>query len=639
MPILYKVITAVIAVTGCTGVIISGEVNPLMTLGGAALIPGYYRFLKGRTNAPGWAIGIFSVMALLVFLFDTTLISEDVFIAVAHLTIAFQAIKSFDLKEPWDHLQVYFVALLQMIIASELTDSVAFGALFVLFMVLLVSAMVFSHFLKEGARGGVKIAKPVLVISLLTLLITSLFFIVIPRSPFKFIGRSHSRGVKTTGFSERVDFGAFGTVKLDPTVVMRIEMERGVPGPYYWRGMTLDYFDGVSWRNSLKERHRASRSGGEYLIAPYDREAAVEQRIYLEPIDSDVIFGIGAIKGVKTDFYTVVESDMAGDVYLRGKGRGSVKYTVRSMAGDRYAGKNAPGYLQLPHGMKRIGDLARSLTVAATTDTQKAQSLEGFLKNNFSYSLSTSGPPEGMTPVEDFLFHSKRGYCEHYATAMVIMLRSINIPSRLVTGFFGGERNSYGGYLIVRQSDAHSWVEAFVDGAWRRFDPTPYAPPESPSFLVLLIDSVKMSWLRYVIGFSASDQKDIFLTLKRSFIFPVSHVSFKWKDQARLPYILVLLILSVSALLVVFRRLRMKRYGFVSGNYLIFRKFLKRKGMRILPSTTAEDIRKRMSRPEAARKAEEFMALYERCRFGGKEMGRDEKTRYLMLLKEVKKQF
>jgi len=82
-------------------------------------------------------------------------------LAVAHLTITFQAIKSFDLKEPWDHLQVYFMSLLQLIIASDLTRSLTFGFVFVVFMGLLVTAMVLSHFLKEGALGSISIRKPV----------------------------------------------------------------------------------------------------------------------------------------------------------------------------------------------------------------------------------------------------------------------------------------------------------------------------------------------------------------------------------------------------------------------------------------------------------------------------------------------
>src|SRR5574340_183552 len=165
MPTLYKIITAVLALTGCVSLLLTGELNLLMTVSGLALLPGYYRFYKGMEPAPKWAIGSLSLLALAVFLTDSAIISRDVFLAVAHLTIAFQALKSFDLRVPWDHLQVYFMSLLQLIIASELTNSLFFGFVFVVFMVLLVTAMVLSHFLKEGALGRIGILKPVFYIS------------------------------------------------------------------------------------------------------------------------------------------------------------------------------------------------------------------------------------------------------------------------------------------------------------------------------------------------------------------------------------------------------------------------------------------------------------------------------------------
>ncbi len=231
MPILYKVVTAVLAVTGCLSLLLTGELNLLMTVSGLAIVPGYYRFLKGRVPAPKWAISALSLLALIVFLTDSLIISGDVFLAVAHLTILFQALKSFDLKEPWDHLQVYFMSLLQLIIASDLTRSLIFGVVFVVFMVLLVTAMVLSHFLKEGALGRINIRKPVLLISFFTLLVTVMIFVIIPRTSQKFFGKGHARGIKTTGFSEKVDFGSFGDIKLDPTVVMRVEMGQGRSSP------------------------------------------------------------------------------------------------------------------------------------------------------------------------------------------------------------------------------------------------------------------------------------------------------------------------------------------------------------------------------------------------------------------------
>ena len=189
MPLLYKALTFVLAFTGCMGLVISGGIYLFMALPGIGLFPGYYRLLKGMPQAPKWSIGAFSIIALIVFLADALIISGDYFLAVAHLTIAFQAIKSFDLREPWDHLQVYFMSLLQLIIASELTYSLAYGALFVFFLIAFVNAIVFAHFMKEGTTVKAGLRRPIAYISLLTLVITALFFVSLPRVHGGFVGK------------------------------------------------------------------------------------------------------------------------------------------------------------------------------------------------------------------------------------------------------------------------------------------------------------------------------------------------------------------------------------------------------------------------------------------------------------------
>lgn len=215
MPILNKLITAFLALAGCTSLIITGEINLLMSASGIGLLPGYYHFLKGDNLAPRRVVGLLAGVTFLVFLFDAAIVSRDVFLAVAHMTITFQAIKSFDLTEPWDDLQVYFMSLLQLIIASELTMSFAFGIIFIFLLIMLVTAMVFSHYLKQGMVLTAAVLKPVAVISILTMIATTIFFLILPRTTEKFLGRSYVKGIQTAGFSEKVDFGSFGAVKLD----------------------------------------------------------------------------------------------------------------------------------------------------------------------------------------------------------------------------------------------------------------------------------------------------------------------------------------------------------------------------------------------------------------------------------------
>jgi len=635
MPILYKAITAVLALTGCISLIITGELNLIMCTGGISIFAGYYRFFRGYEQASKKAAAVLAQVALFVFLTDTFVISGDVFLSVAHMTITFQGIKSFDLKEPWDHLQVYFMSLLQLIIASEMTRALAFGVIFVVFMLLLVTAMVLSHFLKEGSLGRVKIRQPVIMIALLTIISTSVLFVLIPRTPQRFFGKSHLRPIKTAGFSDRVDFGSFGTVKLDPTVVMRIELDRSISPPYYWRGVSLDHFDGRTWRATERNQDRIRRNNGEFLIFPYDRTKVVEQRIFLEPIDSDVIFGLMRMASVTIESYSLLH-DSDQSIILPGKLFRRIRYSVLSDLSAADVRRPDGRYLRMPEGMDRISDLAASLTGSSQSDMQKARNIETYLMRTHTYSLTTAPPPPGMTVIEDFLFNSKKGYCEHYATSMVLMLRGIGIHSRIVNGYYGGEENEYGSYLIVRQSNAHSWVEAYIDGQWKIFDPTPAVALRRPSAFSLFLDSLRMQWTRYVIGFSLDDQKEIIRSLTLPFDMK------RLKDIQLMPFIsrtivVVLAIYAVWMVIMLLKKLRKGRYERVTKTYLDFRRILSKRGFRIDGSMTAGDIRSALRDSGIREYAAEFLALYEEQRFGSIGTDPDKMVRYRELLELIKR--
>lgn len=633
MPILYKCITAVLALTGCTSLLVTGELNLLLCTGGLSLFGGYYRSFKDQPQASRRVAAILAQATLFVFLVDALVITGDMFLAVAHMTIIFQGIKSYDLKEPWDHLQVYFMSLLQLIIASELTRALTFGVIFVIFMVLLVTAMVLSHFLKEGTLGSVRIRRPLVGIVLLTMACTAIFFMSLPRTPQRFFGTSHIRGIKTVGFSDKVEFGSFGDIKLDQTVVMRIEMDQDIRPPYYWRGIVMDSFDGISWRKTAQSKNRIVKTEGEFIISPHDRSRVVEQRIYLEPIDSDVIFGLSKMTAVNAETYSLLV-DGALAITMPGKLSRRIKYTVLSDTAAVLSGRPEELYLQMPPGVETIISLARSISAAASSDLQKASAVEAYLKNNYAYSLSTAPPPAGMSVLEDFLFNSRKGFCEHYASSMVVMLRGLGISSRIVTGFSGGERNEYGNYLIVRQSDAHAWVEALIDNEWRRFDPTPAVIVQRPPAVSLFLDSLRLQWTRYVVGFSSDDQKEIIRTLASP--FTLKGLPRPQFQSVRTVILWSLAITLVSLLLyTALKKLRFRRYGFVTRTYLEFRDLLRKRGVKVTDAMTAGDLRKISWNAGFGLEAEEFLALYESHRFGGQEMTDAVRQRYKALLKKL----
>jgi transglutaminase-like putative cysteine protease len=637
MLIFFNILTSIIALAGCISLFISGEINPVFSLAGAALFYGYYRLMTNMPQAPKWSISMLSVITLILFLFDAFMVSDDYLISVANLTIFFQAIKSYDLREPWDHLQVSFMSLLQLIIASEFTHSIAFGVLFIFFLTAIVNAIILAHFIKAGTGAKIPIKKPLIYLSLLTIFVTAIIFIAAPRITGGLWGKGRQKSIKTAGFSEKVDFGSFGDVKLDPTIVMRVKLSAADKGPYYWRGMSHNYFDGISWREAAGEKRWIYKRDGFFIIRPFRKEKAVIQSIYLEPMDTEVIFGLSEVVAVEANS-RAINVDEARAIFVPFKKGKQFFYTAYSVS-EAVPENSETGFnLQVPEGIEKVKQLARSITARITNDALKSLAIERYLRENFTYTLSTSEPPEGVSPIEDFLFNSRKGYCEHYATAMVLMLRSVGIPSRIVTGFYGGEMNAYGGYMIVRQSNAHSWVEALINKKWLRFDPTPAVAVDRPSAIVMYLDMLKMQWDRYVVSYSSYDQREIMRVITMPFRLPrmpeLSFKGFKGVAFTAAPAAIML----TALLLIIFKAFKRKRYGFVTAQYVKLRKDLKKKGLKISPYMTSQEMQRAAAKSGFDGNISEFVRIYEKYRFGNKLMPDEEKVRYRQLLKEIKKQ-
>jgi transglutaminase-like putative cysteine protease len=170
----------------------------------------------------------------------------------------------------------------------------------------------------------------------------------------------------------------------------------------------------------------------------------------------------------------------------------------------------------------RVRRLAHTVGRDGATPLEKARAIEGFLRRSFVYDLNS---PAGRSadPLDDFLFSSRRGHCEFYSTAMVVLLRELGVPARNVTGFIGGSYNRFGRYYAVRQGDAHSWVEAYVpERGWQTFDPTPpseAAPRSELSGLLAtmrdIIEATGQRWDRYVVGYDLRQQVYLFESISR----------------------------------------------------------------------------------------------------------------------------
>jgi hypothetical protein len=172
-------------------------------------------------------------------------------------------------------------------------------------------------------------------------------------------------------------------------------------------------------------------------------------------------------------------------------------------------------YLQLPENLDpRVRDLAIQITDKGASTAEKASLVESYLRRNYKYTLNLNWDP-GDQPISTFLFTAKEGHCEYFASSMAILLRAAGIPTRLVNGFQMGEYNPVGNDYIVRQSDAHSWVEVYVPGrGWLEFDPTPPDPNQKEMNLAVqlsqYVDAAELYWSSYILVYDSGSQTQLF---------------------------------------------------------------------------------------------------------------------------------
>jgi transglutaminase-like putative cysteine protease len=241
----------------------------------------------------------------------------------------------------------------------------------------------------------------------------------------------------------------------------------------------------------------------------------------MEPLGTNVFFLAERPQSLTGNFRQV-SVDAGGAVYDLDTERPINRYEAESILAEidsdelRLAANTAPvsmdEYLKLPPLDVRISKLAEEITAPAPSNYDKAVALEQYLSTHFGYTLEL---PRTLPqdPLANFLFERKQGHCEYFASSMAVMLRSLRIPSRIVTGFRGGEFNDLTGQYVVRASDAHSWVEAYFPGSgWISFDPTPAGslPARTGwSRMQLYMDAAASFWREWIINYDVSHQRTL----------------------------------------------------------------------------------------------------------------------------------
>jgi hypothetical protein len=315
-------------------------------------------------------------------------------------------------------------------------------------------------------------------------------------------------------------------------------------GSLKWRGGALMAFDGANWSNPNVPSARLYTEDGRLDLIPTAYRRPGRTLVYdvsLDAIESEALFFAGQPQHVDLDV-PYIESLEGGSYRLAERPRPGFRYEAYSRLEDppeSAALTNPPPVLesaerahclQLPRLDPRIPELAQAMSGEGKTDLERSRAIERGLRSNYAYSLELPRQrPED--PLADFLFVRKKGYCEHFASAMAILLRTLGIPTRLATGFQSGVYNDLTGLWLIRAQDAHAWVEAWIPGhGWTTFDPTPPDPHSrfnAASRLAIWADAAEGLWEEWIVSYDPKRQGSLMDRLQQS----TSHFGFRWFDS------------------------------------------------------------------------------------------------------------
>lgn len=356
--------------------------------------------------------------------------------------------------------------------------------------------------------------------------IATLLFVAIPRLSTTNWGTS-SDGSSVTGLSSRMSPGSIADLSKSSEVAFRVEFDSVEPSPFdlYWRGPILNGFDGSEWYilPSTTTNHFAPHRSESSPVVNYTVTMEPTRNPWILVLDTPSALPVGTNGTDKKIARINSERQLNATRHLTK----AVRYRASSTLTDRFTPALAPDASSLlttdSNPQTRV--FATSLREQYPDDNVFAnQLLLWFNRESFVYTLQ---PPRlGKNSIDEFLFDSREGFCEHYAGSFVFMLRAAGIPARVVTGYQGGEIND--DYMIVRQSYAHAWAEAFIEGQWLRFDPTAAVAPERVeegfqatvgreqgniiqqlpwiNTAKLQLDAINYAWQQFIIGFDVDSQ-------------------------------------------------------------------------------------------------------------------------------------
>ncbi len=548
-------------------------------------------------------------------------LNTDTYVALLSVMAGLKPLESRSYR---DYMISIFLAWFMVI--TNLFYSDELGMTLYMFGSVLFTTAVLIHL--QHPAGSVKqnfrMAAVIMVQALPVMLI---LFFLFPRIQGNIMGIAQRTG--RSGFSEKMSPGRLSSLAQNDAIAFRVTFDGPVPRPdlLYWRGIVFMNFDGREWTKGV--RLPAD-------ISPLRSENPVTYTLTLEPHNDRWLFALDLPSARPPGGYMLADFTLMA--YRPVGERKLYKMTSYTSYETGPIAKWEKRATLLPPGSNpRSAALARTWAESGMSHEEIAETaLRHFSENGFVYTLEP--PLLGTNSVDDFLFETRKGYCEHYASAFVFLMRAAGIPARVVGGYQGGEFNPYGGYLIVRQAHAHAWAEIWLEGkGWTRTDPTAAVAPErvqgsledvlgandfftfsKTGWLGSILsnmgfgwDMVNAYWNMWFMTYSLQDQTGILAKLG------IRTDSWKWIVKT------VLLAVGLIAFTVFLFSVRMwhksaKTKDPVSAVYDRFCRKLEKKGIPRMPETGPLDYADAVISAMPERKAEisEITDLYIQIRYG-----------------------
>jgi protein-glutamine gamma-glutamyltransferase len=583
---------------------------------------------KGPELIPVPVMRFLGLAYIMFYVIDAALISRSAISASTHLVLFIAVYQPMEAKTTRTDAQRLLTTSLIFIASIATATHIAIVPFVILFTFLLFRQLIhLSHRDSLQSAAATAVQPPSTRAAAFyvcgTTAIGILLFPFLPRVRSPLLpGMTSGLSSASTGISDMIDFNHQRNIEPDATVISRVWMaQEAIPffTPLRLRGMIYERFHDNRWlqgRRDLRsvETHRGvvriARASGFARRATVQQRFIVGQRLFL-PVGTYEIVGVPQVVEYPThDIYTAWQPRR--DIINYDVGMAWSTSPLRPL---RAAVTNYPV-------TPAVTAMARRIVGDRTDPMKQASGIESYLATHFDYVANPAQIGRRSMTVDDFLLKEHRGHCEYFAAGMVALMTALDVPARIVGGFYGGKLNPLTGYFAVRREDAHAWVEVYDGSGWRTFDPTPPSlrPGNAQTGLLrayasALSDSVNYFWDRYILTFGLADQISLAaeaIARARQMFFAMNRTARHTAANALTWRYAAVAAAMVALALVTFWIVQRRRPAFE-----LLRDHLRTYGIEVGPSVTMEEALAELRRkqPEAALALTPLIVLYEEERF------------------------